>query len=227
MAAETNLETRIGTWVSAHHIVLYVLLMLAILGGVYAVEAKRAEVAEAKTEAAQQALVVEKDHGKQLADLYAQNEAQREKDIAQYKTDLASIKSQSQIQIVHDKALPAPQLGQRIESITGFKAGTITLDAAQDLVVPQTVAQDIVGKLDEGIADAATVDKLQDINDLLSKTIADQTIIIAQDKIILTGQIKADGDALSGCQTKATKGKLKWFGIGFVAGFISREVIKP
>ena len=45
-------EKAIGVWLNPTHIVLCVMLLFALLGGVYLFESKRADVAEAKAEAA-------------------------------------------------------------------------------------------------------------------------------------------------------------------------------
>jgi hypothetical protein len=222
-----NIETKAGVWITAHHAVLYIALGIALLSGVYLFESKYASIETAKANAAEQALAVEKDHSVQLASLYAANQAQRDKDNAAFLLTIAQTQSQAKVQIIHDKALPAPDLGHRIETITGFKQGTITLDATQDLIVPLPLATDIVVRLDQGLADAQTVVQQNGIIKNLNGTIADQTAIIAEDKKVLTAQIDTDAKMLKAEKANARKGKLKWFGIGFVAGFISREAIKP
>jgi len=58
-------EKQMGVFVTAHHIVLYVALALALLTGVYLVESKIAAVAEEKAQASQTALAIEKDHSSQ------------------------------------------------------------------------------------------------------------------------------------------------------------------
>jgi hypothetical protein len=222
-----TIEAKAGVWISAHHAVLYILLGLALLSGVYLFESKYASIETAKANAAEQALAVEKDHSAQLANLYAANQAQRDKDNAAFLLTISQTQSQAKVQIIHDKALPAPDLGHRIETITGFKQGSITLDAIQDLIVPLPLAIDIVTRLDQGQADAQTVVQQTGIIKNLNGTIADQTNIISEDKKVLTTQIETDTKVLKAEKASARKGKLKWFGIGFVAGFVSREVIKP
>ena len=222
-----SIETKAGVWITAHHAVLYILLGIALLAGVYIFESKYADIATAKANAAEQALAVEKDHSTQLANLYAANQAQRDKDNAAFLLSISQTQAQTRVQIIHDKALPAPDLGHRIETITGFKQGTIMLDASQDLIVPLPLAVDIVTRLDQGMADAQTVVQQAGIIKNQAGTIADQTAIIAEDKKVLTAQIDTDDRVLKAEKANARKGKLKWFGIGFVAGFISREVIKP
>jgi hypothetical protein len=222
-----SIETKAGVWITAHHAVLYILLGIALLAGVYIFESKYADIATAKANAAEQALAVEKDHNTQLANLYAANQAQRDKDNTAFLLSISQTQAQTRVQIIHDKALPAPDLGHRIETITGFKQGTITLDPSQNLVVPLPLAVDIVTRLDQGLADAQTVVQQTGIIKNQGATITDQTAIIAEDKKVLTAQIDTDAKVLKAEKASARKGKLKWFGIGFVAGFLGREAIKP
>lgn len=221
-----TLESKAGIWITAHHLLLYVLLGLALLGGVYLFVSKRADIAEAKAQAAETALAIEKDHSTQLANLYAVNQAQRDKDNTTFMQTISQLKAQTQVQIVHDKALPAPDLGHRIETITGFKQGTIALDPSQNLIVPLPLAVDIVVRLDQGLADAQTVTQQAGIITNQAATIKDQTAIIAEDKTVLAAQIKTDGLELSSCKASARKGKLKWFGIGYATGFASAIILK-
>lgn len=215
-------EKKVGVLLSAHHIVLYVLLAGASLTGVYLVESKLASLAEAKAEAAQQALAIEKDHSAQLAAAFAANETERQKDREQFLQTISQIQSQAKVQIIHDKAAPAPETGHRIETLTGFKQGTITLDPSQDLIVPLPLGQEIAARLDQGQADAQTVVAQAGVIKSQAGTIGDQTTIIAEDKKVLTAQIDADKKELNAEKAKARKSKLKWFGIGVVVGFLGR-----
>lgn len=220
-------ETKAGVFLSAHHIVLYVLLIGVTITGVYLIESKIASLQEARAQAAEQALAVEKDHEAKLTQAFQQAQAQRDAQNAQFLQTIAQLQSQAKVQIIHDKALPAPELGHRIEDITGFKRDTITLDPSQDLIVPLPLGQEIVAKLDQGLADAQTVVQQAGVIKNLNDTVIGQTAIIAEDKKVLASQIAADGKELSACKASARKGKLKWFGIGVVVGFIGREILKP
>lgn len=225
MATPTELQsikTAWGTWVTAHHAVLYIVLGIALLSGVYLFESKYAAIETAKANAAEQALAVEKDHSAQLANLFATNQAQRDKDNAAFLLTIAQTQSQAKVQIIHDKALPAPDLGHRIETITGFKQNTITLDASQDLIVPLPLAVDIVTRLDQGLADAQTVVQQNGIIKNQAATITDQTAIIAEDKKVLTTQIETDAKVLKAEKANARKSKWKWFAAGAIVGFVGR-----
>ena len=213
-----EVEKKFGVWVTGHHIVLYALLAGALAFGVYAVEAKIAEVATARAEASQQALVVEKDHSAQLVKAFQEAQAERDKENAAYLATIAQIRSQAQVQIVHDRALPAPETGNRIESLTGFKQGSITLNSSEDLIVPLPIAHEIVARLDQGAADAQTVVQQAGVIVNQTKTINDQTGIIAEDKNVLTKQIKADGDELKKVKDDARKSMWKHIGIGVGIG---------
>lgn len=217
-------ESQLGIYVTKHHIVLYALLAVAGLFGVYAVESRIAAVAEAKAEAAQTALAVAKDEAAKREAIYQAAQAQREKENAQYLATIQQLQTQAKVQIIHDKALPAPELGHRIESITGFKQGSITLNPNEDLIVPLPLAQDIVGRLDQGLADAQTVVQQANLIKNQTSTITEQTQIIQQDKVVLAQQIDTDTKVLNAEKAKNRKSKLRWFGAGVIVGFIGRTI---
>lgn len=220
-------ESKIGVFLTAHHIVLYVLLGLAIGAGIYLFESKAANRAGAKADAAIAALAAEKDHSAQLVALYTASEAAREQDRAQLTAAVARIQTQSKVQIVHDQALPAPQLSQRIDDLTNSKAGTATVDSSQNVVVPPVEAHELVTQVDQGAADAATVVKDEVIISSQTATIAGQSQIIDNDKVVLAKQIDTDTKVLKAAKAVSRKSKFKWFLIGVVTGFTAREIIKP
>jgi hypothetical protein len=220
-------EKKVGVFLTAHHIVLYVLLALSITAGVYLFQSARADRAEAKAEAATTALAVEKDHSAQIASLFATAEAARVADRQQLDDAVSKIQSQTKVQIVHDQALPAPQLANRIDDLTSFKQGTTTLDASQNLVVPIPVAKAIVADLDQGQADSQTVVKRDQTIVSLNDTIAGQKDLIAEDAKVLAKQIDTDTKTLNAEKAKSRKSKIKWFFAGVVTGFVGRQLVKP
>lgn len=211
-------EAKVGVFLTAHHLVLYGILALLISLGVYLVESKIAAVETARADSAVQALAVEKDHVAQLQKAYETAEAERVKQNETFLATIQQAQSQAKVQIVHDRALPPPELGHRIETITGFKQGTITLDASQDLVLPLPLGQEIVARLDQGAADAITVVNQSNIIKNHEKTISDQSNLLAQDKMILGDQIKTDGEVLKAEKAKNRKGMWKHVGIGVGIG---------
>ena len=54
LPTKPTLAQEVGIWLDPAHVVLVILLVVALLGGVYLWESKRAEVAEAKAEIATQ-----------------------------------------------------------------------------------------------------------------------------------------------------------------------------
>lgn len=218
-------EKKVGVFLTAHHVILYVVLFVALGFGIYAVQSRIASVAEAKAEAAQTALAVEKDHAAQLLAAYTLNEAQRDKERAEYLATIAQLQAQTKIQIIHDKSLPAPALGQRLEDLTGFKRGTVTVNQNDDLIVPLPLGQEIVARLDQALADAQTVTKQDGVIKSQQATIADQQGIIAEDKNVLAKQIEADKKELTAVKAQARKSKIKWFAAGAVFGFVGRQFV--
>jgi hypothetical protein len=222
-----TIEKRFGVWITAHHAVLYVLLGIALLSGVYLFESKYAAIETARANQAEQALAIEKDHSTQLTNLFAANQAQRDKDNAAFLLTIAQTQSQAKIQIVHDKALPAPDLGHRIETITGFKQGTVTLDSSQDLIIPLPLGQGIVALLDQGSADAQTVIQQQGIIKNQVATITDLNSIVVEDKKVLAAQIDTDAKVLKAEKAKNRKSLFKWVIGAYVAGYLTRTLTKP
>jgi hypothetical protein len=221
-----GVEKSIGLYLSAHHIVLYVLLAGASLGAVYLVESKLSSIAEAKAAAAEQALAVEKDHSAQLAAAFAANEAQRQKDNAAFVASITQIQAQAKTQVVIDRTLPVKDTGHRIEDLTGFKQGSVTFSPSDDLIVPLPLGREIVARLDQGAADAATVVKQDGVIKNLTATVNDENAIIVEDKKVLAATVEADAKVLSAEKAKARKSKLKWFGAGVVVGFLGRGFSK-
>lgn len=216
------IEKRSGVWISSHHVVLYILLIAASLFGVYEIESKYAAIEMARANAAQQALAVEKDHSAQLTAAFASAQTQRDKENQQFLATIQTLQSQAKVQIVHDQALPAPELGHRIENLTNFKQDSITLDTQNDLIVPLPLARDIVTRLDQGQADAQTVVQQTSLIANQAKTIQDQSGIIVEDKKVLAAQIDTDTKVLNAEKAKSRKSKLRWLGIGIVIGFTGR-----
>jgi hypothetical protein len=93
--------------------------------------------------------------------------------------------------------------------------------------VPLPLAIDIVTRLDQGLADAQTVVQQNGIIKNLNGTVADQTAIIAEDKKVLTAQIETDTKVLKAEKAKNRKSLFKWVCGAYVAGFLTREMIKP
>ena len=219
-------ENKWGVWLTAHHIVLYLALAAAIGTGIYLVESKYAAIKTAEANAAVQALATEKQHEADLVAQFDKAQAARDAQDAAYLKTIQTIQSQTKVQIIHDQALPAPELAHRVETITGFKQGTITLDANQDLIVPLPLAQNIVARLDQGLSDAATVIAQAGIIKNDEGEISDQAAIIVNDKKILADQIATDGKVLSDEKAKCRKSKWKWFLAGLTLGFVGRSAIK-
>jgi hypothetical protein len=214
-------EKSVGVFLSAHHIVLYVLLASSALTGVYLVESKLSSIAQAKAAAAEQALAVEKDHSAQLAAAFAANEAQRQKDNAAFVASITQIQAQAKTQVVIDRTLPVKDTGHRIEDLTGFKQGTVVFDPNDNLIVPLPLGREIVARLDQGAADAQTVVKQDSVIKNLTATVNDENAIIVEDKKVLAEQIVADTKVLNAEKAKARKSKLRWFGLGFLAGIFA------
>ena len=132
-----------------------------------------------------------------------------------------------------DQTLPPPELAAR---------WTTLIQASPEAVQPSTG-----GYTASQAAAVSTVTQLEKIPELQSDISGDETIIANDNKQITDqgGVVTALQSQITGLnvqiadQTTATaaqiklinaqnrKSKLRWFGIGFVAGFVAREIIKP
>src|SRR6202790_5718243 len=113
-----NIETKAGLFITAHHAVLYILLGVALLSGVYLFESKYAAIETARATQAEQALATEKDHSAQLANIFAANQAQRDKDNAAFLLTISQAQSQAKVNVIHATAVPAPAASHRIETLS-------------------------------------------------------------------------------------------------------------
>jgi uncharacterized protein YlxW (UPF0749 family) len=132
-----------------------------------------------------------------------------------------------------DKNLPPTALAQRIETLAGLPAQTIAPQPDSTFKVPQPAAVQIAvtleqvpalqGQLKNVQAEKANTDKL------LSSTQGQVTTLNSQVNGLNLQLVAADkvcSDKIAVVKDAARKSKRRWFVIGFVAGFLSRQYIK-
>ena len=198
-------EKAIGVWLNPTHIVLCVMLLFALLGGVYLFESKRADVAEAKAEAATLVAKAAQEAG---ASAVIQNAAQQEKDKEieaamsaansqlitanqQLQASNASLVSRLVTQQKTDTALPPSGQALRIEQLEPRAtvtpiAGGFTLDGPGGLAILQDLEE-------------LPVDRAQIAN--LNTEVANEKQEIANDGISLAAEKSAHaGDVATGKQ---------------------------
>lgn len=165
----------------------------------------------------------------QISQLAAQNTALQQQNTAQQKL-IQTVTDKLRAQQKTDATLPPTDLANRI--ITLAPGGTVTV-LADGYKLDQTEAVIVTQKLEEPAALQAVID--QD-----NKIITNDASIIMNDASILDAEKKSHQSDLTSLQAKLDmanqqtkvehdkigKGKLKWFGIGYVAGFASAVILK-
>lgn len=219
-----------------HHIVLYAVAIVFALGITYTIESKIADRNEQKY-IAMKALSDQKDSANaqfqsqivnQLSQLQADS-AQQKAQNTQNLTTIAALKQQLQDQKSKDASLPPNDLAARIQTLAPGGQVTVVPDGYH---LDQPAAVAIAQNLEE-------VASLHQTTDLQAQIISrDDTIISndgksldsekaahAADVATLTADKATLNQQITTLKSDARKGKLKWFGIGYVAGLISGKVL--
>jgi hypothetical protein len=163
---------------------------------------------------------------KQLTDTNTQLQAQNQ----QTQKDKLILQAQLEAQKKTDAALPPTDLAARIQTLA--PGGTVTV-ITDGYKLDQTEAVIVAQALEEPAELKRELDKDE-------TTIKNDTAIIANDASILDAEKKSHSSDMSALQAKLDmangqikvehdkigKGKLKWFGIGYVAGFGSAIILK-
>lgn len=231
----------ISQFLKAHERLIIVILAAVLLAGFYtkaiAYLASRDQNAANAAQAVLQAQVTanekEATDAKQMLQQYEQLTSQL---IANNNAILLGQKQLAAVTQKHqtaDQTLPPPQLAARWTNLLQVAPTTVQPSGQGYVVTPDTAVK--------------TVTQLETIPELQSDLAGDQTIISNNQKQIgeqsnvvttLQGQIvglniqiadqtKFCSDQITAVKAQARKSKLKWFIGGFVAGFVSRELIKP
>lgn len=219
-----------------HHIILYAVAIVFALGITYEVESKIADHNEQKYE---QMKAISDEHDssnaqfqKQTADILAQMKSANDQQAllnAQSQATIASLKQQLQDQKSKDATLPPTDLANRIGTLA--PGGSITV-VADGYHLDQTEAVSIAQTLEE----PATLKTQISLDEMIISR--DDTIISNDDKALdsekaahaadvatLTADKATLNQQITTLKSEARKGKLKWFGIGYVAGLISGKII--
>lgn len=221
------------TWVT-HHILSLALAAALALGGIYLTESivARHDAENStkwnsilQTQAAQTAALQKQIASDEQA--AAIRDAAYQKTITQLAQTISVRNAQATQQVKNDATLDAQQAAVRLATQT--QAAPNEIVATNDsIVVDLPITRRIVGSLDllpvaqQNLAD--TEKQLAAQQGLTADAVADdgkqkqivsdlQQTVLDQDKTCLA-QVKA-------LKAASRKGKLKWFGIGYVAGFIS------
>ncbi len=224
-------------WVT-QHVILLILAGLLVFGAVYGVESlltKHDIAMEAK-----------------YSQILNQQSAQTQLLETQLKTDESNwtqLSSQLTSQNAADQQIIATrdsQINQLITKINVMKPPQIAADLQTKLhsgvatVLPDGIkldtnaARDVDSQLAQGTAaeQNLVITKTELENEVMLVNGAEKTISVSN--TALAAEQKKNADQITACsaevrtvKAEATKGKLKWFGIGVVVGFIGRAMSHP
>lgn len=233
-----TLTNKAESWLKAHErlVIVFMLLIVAFfvldksLGIVASWEQHRAN-------AAQQQLANDKAKNdidlaiakQKLAD-YQETISQNEKINAQLEQGIIARDALLTAQQKKDATLPPTELGQRWQALVGDSgiqanaSGFTVLDTAAHATVSKLEQVPVLQQNldDEKQKNANLQTDVDKANDLIDKG----KIVVSGLQLQLTDQNKACSTQIAAVKAEARKGKLKWFGIGFVTGYISGLVTK-
>lgn len=246
-----DVEKKLGVFFTAHHLVLYALLILSFVGCVYLVESKVAALETAKAEAATRVAEQAKQDAVSAAKQNQDFQAKVEQEIAQLQAAnqaLSAANNKLTAAIVAESNALASQQ-KKDQSMTPTEQST----RWQQLVPKASVQPTPTGFSIDAAGGLATIEQLEQvpvqaeqIDQLRTQLTNDnQTVLnlnteLTDERNSHASDIKTDQMALKANQdqtlaaqadlkaekAKARKGKLKWFGIGYVAGFLTAEGIR-
>ena len=223
-------------WLTQHLIALAIVAGLAF-GGVYFVEnlvAKHDAQTSAKYEvilAAQTAATqtLQKQLSTDEAN-WAQVEAQLLAQNAQLTKQISQRNQAAAVQVQADASLSAAQSAIRIAQQTNSGPGevvatgdTVTLDLPISRVITADLDRLFVAQADLADTQKELVNETQIATDAKADAASEKTVIAAQD-VELADQKKSYEAQITTLKAENRKSKLKWFGLGFVAGFITGHI---
>ena len=220
-------------WLTQHLVALVIVIVLTF-GGIYFVEslvakhdaansAKYEQILAAQT---QQTETLQKQLSTDEAN-WAQVEVQLLAQNAQLTHQISQRNQVVAVQVKADATLSAAQSAVRITQQTSAGPGEVvaTGDAVTlDLPIARAITTDLdrLSLAQADLADTQTqlVNETQIATDAKADAANEKNLIAAQD-VELADQKKYYTAQITTLNANARKGKLKWFGIGFIVGFVS------
>lgn len=240
---ETTVKTDVAatkSWLLLHERLIITVLVLALVAGFgYKILSHEAEKDQAAASAAQQALSIQQDENKQLAAQVQASQQQTQALVAQLTAQNAQlqqgIQSRTVVLQTQQKAiqtLPVPDVVNRWTELTGTDASQMTVTPDGVSITPQA-ARDTVSQLEEvPVLKANLADTQTQVTNLTTELTASTnlngllTTQVSGLKVELADTKTADALTLKAAKADARKGKAKWFGIGYVAGWASAIAVK-
>jgi len=220
------------SWLS-HHLILVGVIILVLFGGVYEVENLMEKHDKAREQASAQALQLVVAQVKTLENHMATNDAASAQREAQYNATIQTLSAAIaardkalQQQIQKNATLTAQQAAARLAE--QYKVDVASAQAEADKVlIDLPLARSIVTTFDQNVSCQANLTDTetqltaeQGKNVDLKQQVSDRDSVISGKNEELGKQKKNYEDQISTLKDNARKGKLKWFGIGFVTGYI-------
>lgn len=224
-------------WLKTHVILIFIVIALS-LGTVYGVETLIAKHDAASADKWQAILTAQTAQTKAFADQlnadeknWSQQNTQQEAIISQLAVAISQRDKTTAIQIQKDATLSATDAAQRISEQTKAKLGEVTAQG-NNIQLDLSVSRTVVAGLDQ--IPALTADLVDTQKQLVSETtIADNLQSnLTEEKSLIESMKLESQDADKSCKAEISslkadsrKGKLKWFWIGVVVGFVGARVL--
>jgi hypothetical protein len=224
------------SWIT-HHLILVSVLIAVLFVGVYEIENLMEKHDKAREAASAQTLQLIVEQVKMLETHMATNDAAAAQREAQYNatiqaltTAMAARDKQLQQQIQKNATLTAQQAAARLAE--QYKVDSAEVQAQNNTVVADLpVARQFVTTFDQNVAcqlnltdTRSQLGAEQGKNKDLAQKVSDRDGVIAGKNDELGKQKKDYENQITVLKDDARKGKLKWFGIGFVTGYIAGRV---
>lgn len=232
---QANVANKIS-WLKTHETLIISVLLIVLTGFVLNkyLDISAKEV-DNKVQVAQSQLAQQKQADQQLLQTaqsslvtYQATLAAKDKQIDSL---LSAISNRNQVlttQQATDKILPPSQLASRWARLIGNSGVQSTqsgFEVTDDAAIATTVQLEQIPILTANLNDEKSIvtDKQAEL-DSANKVITEgKETVTGLQKQITDGQ-QASAGQLKACQVNARKGKFKWFGIGFVSGFIAGHI---
>ena len=226
------------TWLQKHE--RLVIIFMSLLLAYFIVDKGFSLASSYESHKSQQASSVLSTQAAEVASELAQAKAQ----LADYETALAAstkqnatlteaIASRNQTVIVQqqkDATLPPSQLATRWQGLvnnTGVETAVNGYAVTEEAAIATVEQLEQVPVLTQNLKDVTTEEAgLQtDVNDA-NALISSGKLTVAGLQLQLTDQDKSCTASINALKANDNKSKLKWFGIGYVSGFISGIIVK-
>jgi hypothetical protein len=211
------------SWLT-HHLLMLALVGVLVIGSVYGIESLIAKHDAAKD--AQWKSVVAADQQRLATD--EANWQQQFQVLSAQNTQLLGAISQRgaalAVQQKKDATLSANEAAQRLSEQTKAAPGEVTAQG-NNLLVDLPISRQIVIGLDQlPVLQANLTDTKTQLTNETTIAQNAQSDVVAQKKVN-ADQVEACKAQVADVKAQARKSKLKWFGIGYVAGVISARLL--